>query len=296
MVPATMRLYAPAKINFFLHVLGKRADGYHDLETWMQKLDLYDVIDLELFSGEGIDFSCVDAAVPCDDSNLVVKAARAFLSKSKRSYGFGLRIRLEKQIPVAAGLGGGSSDAGTILRGLNAFFGVEFSPGELIDMARPLGADVPFFAVEHNAVLATGIGDIMYPVDSVSDCLFLLVNPDVFVSTSWVFENLSLTRTSKTSKLSCFQKCKEGSLSLQDLHNDLEQVTSARYPQIEDIKKSLRKAGASNVLMSGSGPTVFGVFPDNGRLLDTDIQRIVDMLRQEYGGKVYLSRANTDKR
>ena len=106
-------------------------------------------------------------------------------------------MRLEKQIPVAAGLGGGSSDAGTVLRGLNTIFGEEFSEPQLIAMARSLGADVPFFAVGHDAVIAEGIGDIMYPVDSLVDCSFVLVNPDIFVSTAWVFQNLTLTRTAE---------------------------------------------------------------------------------------------------
>ncbi len=284
---------APAKINLTLKVLGRRPDGYHDLETWMQKIDLYDVIALELLSGGGIEFSSDDAAIPKDQTNLAVRAARVFFQESKRVRGDGLRIALQKNIPVAAGLGGGSSDAGSVLRGLNTLVDHEFSDEQLIEMSRSLGADVPFFAVDHNAVFATGIGDIMYPVDSLGNCWFILVNPDFFVSTAWVFQNLTLTRELKNSKLSCFQKCKTASLSLLDMHNDLEQVTSVKHPEIEQIKGSLLTAGATHVLMSGSGPTVFGVFPDTKKLLNTDLQRIVGVLRQEYGKKVFLSRACT---
>jgi 4-diphosphocytidyl-2-C-methyl-D-erythritol kinase len=284
---------APAKINLFLSVLGRRPDGYHDLETWMQKLDLSDTIELELHSGNGIEFSCDDASIPKDETNLAVKAALAFFQASKKSKGHGVRIILQKNIPVAAGLGGGSSDAGTVLRGLNDFFDREFSERQLIELARPLGADVPFFVVDHDAVFATGIGDIMYPVDSVGNCSFVLVNPDFFVSTAWVFQNLTLTSLSKNSKLSCFQKHKAVSLSLQDMHNDLEQVTCVKHPEIDQIKRSLLAAGASHVLMSGSGPTVFGVFPDPERSFGSDLMRIVGGLRQEYGGKVFLSRACT---
>lgn len=289
----TLSIQAPAKINLFLSVLGRRPDGYHDLETWMQKIDLYDAIRLELHPGKGIEFFCDDESIPSDETNLAVKAAQAFFHASNKTRGYRLRIVLEKNIPVAAGLGGGSSDAGAVLRGLNNLFDQEFTERELIDLARPLGADVPFFALEHAAVFATGIGDIMFPVDSVSNCSFVLVNPDFFVSTAWVFQNLSLTSWSKNSKLSCFQKRKADSLSLQDMCNDLEQVTCEKYPEVEQIKKALLAAGASQVLMSGSGPTVFGVFPDAEKPVDSDLKRIVGEFRQEYGEKVFLSRACT---
>ena len=283
---------APAKVNLFLKVLGRRADGYHDLETWMQKIDLYDFLELELHSGDQIEFSTDDTSIPTDEANIAVKAAMVFFQASKKRKGTGVKINLRKKIPVAAGLGGGSSDAGAVLRGLNNLFDCEFSEKQLIELARQLGADVPFFVVDHDAVFAEGIGDIMYHVDSVRNCSFVIVNPDFFVSTAWVFQNLTLTSLSKNSKLSCFQKYKTESLSLQDLHNDLEKVTSAKYPEIEKIKSTLLAAGASNVLMSGSGPTVFGIFRDS-ETVASDLNRIVGELRQEYGEKVFLSRACT---
>ncbi len=284
---------APAKLNLLLKVLGRRTDGYHDLETWMQKIDLYDQIELELHPGNTVEFFSDDASIPADATNLAVRAAVAFLQASKKSKGYGVQIRLQKNIPVAAGLGGGSSDAGAVLRGLNTFFDREFSEKQLRELARPLGADVPFFAVDHDAVFATGIGDIMSPVESLGNCSFLVVNPDFFVSTAWVFQNLTLTSLSKTSKLSCFQKYKAVPLSLQEMHNDLEQVTIAKHPEIERMKRSLLAVGASQVLMSGSGPTVFGVFPDTEKPFGSDLQRIVGAFRQEYGDKVFLSRACT---
>lgn len=283
---------APAKVNLFLKVLGRRGDGYHDLETWMQKIDIYDVLELELHSGNQIVFSTDDTSLPTDETNLAVRAAIAFFQASKKKKTRGVKIKLRKKIPVAAGLGGGSSNAGAVLRGLNDLFDREFSEKQLIDLARPLGADVPFFVVEHDAVFASGIGDIMHQVDSVRNCSFVLVNPGFFVSTAWVFQNLTLTSLSKNSKLSCFQKHKAESTSLQDLHNDLEEVTSAKHPEIEKIKSSLLLAGASNVLMSGSGPTVFGIFQDN-ETVASDLNRIVGELRQEYGEKVFISRACT---
>ncbi len=144
----------------------------------MQKLRLYDTITLELLPDHrSVEFFCTDPNIPGNHTNLAVRAANAFLAASQKAGGYGLRMHLEKQIPVAAGLGGGSSDAGTVLRGLNAIFGEEFSETQLIAMARSLGADVPFFAVGYDAVIAKGVGDIMYPVDSIVDCTFILVNP-----------------------------------------------------------------------------------------------------------------------
>ena len=287
-------LYAPAKINLYLHVLGRRTDGYHDLETWMQKLQLYDTITLEIFhDARQVEFFCADPTVPHDTNNLAARAAEAFFAVSREGVGFGVKICLKKSIPVAAGLGGGSSDAGTVLRGLNVFFNHEFNEEELINIARPLGADVPFFAVDHDAVVARGIGDIFHPVPSVDHCSFILVNPDIFVSTAWVFQNLTLTSRMKNSKLSCFQKHKTVSLSPSEMQNDLERVTCAKHPEIERIKESLLAAGAWKALMSGSGPTVFGIFPDSLLLNNLDFERIVGGLRQEYGEKVYLLRACT---
>ncbi len=287
-------MYAPAKINLFLHVLNRRSDGYHDLETWMQKLQLFDTITLEILpEDKKVELLCRDRNVPVDANNLAARAASAFWAVSLKGAGYGVRIKLEKKIPVAAGLGGGSSDAGTVLHGLNAIFDQEFNEEELIEIARPLGADVPFFATGHDAVVARGVGDIMSPVYPLDACSFILVNPDIFVSTAWVFQSLTLTRPSKNSKLSCFQKLESVSMALSEMHNDLEQVTCAKYPEIERIKSSLLAAGASRALMSGSGPTVFGIFPDSDVSNRSNLERIVDGLRQEYCERVYLLRACT---
>ena len=286
-----IRLYAPAKINLFLRVLGRRPDGYHDLETWMQKLDLYDTIILETGGRGGIEFSCDDSDLPAGEDNLAVKAAAAFFSALGLKEVPGLKISLEKKIPVAAGLGGGSSDAGTVLKGLNKLFDQPLTDKELVQLARPLGADVPFFTVEHEAVIAYGVGDIMYPCDSLKEYTFVLVNPGFFVSTHWVFENLSLTRTGKKYKLSCFQKRKADSLSLDEMCNDLEGVTSARYSEIEDMKRLLLESGASGVLMSGSGPTVFGVFPDTEKPDSLNFSSVRAELCRKFGDRVFVARA-----
>jgi 4-diphosphocytidyl-2-C-methyl-D-erythritol kinase len=284
-------LQAPAKINLFLHVLDRRPDGYHDLETWMQKIDLFDIIVLEVGRGCSIDFTCSNSEIPGGEDNLAVKAAMAFCSSLGLPQVPGIRISLEKKIPVAAGLGGGSSDAGAVLRGLNQLFDWPFTDRKLIHIGRSLGADVPFFSVGHDAVIASGIGDRMYPVTPLNDCTFILVNPGFFVSTRWVFENLSLTRTGKKYNLSCFRKRQGDSLSLAEMHNDLEESTGARYPEIEDMKRLLSELGASGVLMSGSGPTVFGVFPDSGKPGRFCFDTIRNGLRRQFGNGVFVARA-----
>lgn len=286
-------LFAPAKINLFLHVLGKRDDGYHDLSTWMQKIDLTDTVELNLLGKRSIEFTCDDESLPAGSDNLAVRAAEIFLEKSTILKNRGVKIRLLKKIPVAAGLGGGSSDAGAVLRGLNQLSDFEFTREALVAMARSLGADVPFFAIEDNAVIATGIGDEMYGVDSLRNYTFILVNPGFSVSTKWVFENLSLTSGVKNSKIPRFQKRNKACPSLQELHNDLETVTSVAHPEIEDIKECLLAQGASQVLMSGSGPTVFGIFADTRESIGSDFQDIAGVLRGQYGSKVYISRVFT---
>ena len=280
-----LQIEAPAKLNLFLHVLGKREDGYHELYTWMQKISLCDSLELELRRSGAVEFSC-DTKELTDDSNLAVRAAKLFLQQSVRLKGCGLKLHLEKRIPVAAGLGGGSSDAGTVLQVLNECAEGEFSEKEMIAMAKTLGADVPFFAIPAPAVLAEGIGEIMQPVESLMNYYFLLVNPGFFVSTAEIFRNLVLTRKKKNSKLPRLQ---QRNFTLDDMHNDLEEITCKLYPQVEKVKQSLQDVGAERVLMSGSGPTVFGVFEK--KVFDNlDKQHILEQLSREYGEKVFWSK------
>lgn len=286
----SLSLKAPAKINLTLRVLGQRADGYHELETWMQKIDLCDEIVLQLREVKGISLRCTDSTLPADNTNLAWRAAEAFYAASSRGLGGGVDILLVKRIPAAAGLGGGSSDAGAVLRGLNALFAGEFSGMELQKMALSLGADVPFFATELDAVLATGVGEDMRPVPSFSSCSFLLVNPGFPVSTRWVFENFALTRGLKKSRLpGSFSKSAD-CLSLSAMMNDLESVTIARYPELAKIKETLLESGADRALMSGSGPTVFGIFLDSSKN-QAELSGIAENLRRKYGERVFVTRS-----
>jgi 4-diphosphocytidyl-2-C-methyl-D-erythritol kinase len=285
----TLYLQAPAKINLILRVLSKRDDGYHELETWMQKISLCDTITAEILDLPGITLTCHSSDVPVDETNLVWRAADTFFKRSKNAKNKGISIDLQKNIPVSAGLGGGSSDAGTLLKGLNDYFAKEFSTAELIDMGKTLGADVPFFVVQERSVLATGIGEKMLPVDPLAKSTLILVNPGIRVSTASIFEKFALTRVDKNSTLTGFRKIHPEDLTLSALENDLEKVTIELFPVIEEVKVKLKSAGADAVLMSGSGPTVFGVFAWSPTHRNESIENTVADLRQKYGDKVYIA-------
>jgi 4-diphosphocytidyl-2-C-methyl-D-erythritol kinase len=284
---STLTLKAPAKINLFLKILSRRSDGYHEIESLMQKIELFDFMDLSRRE-EGISLSCPGTALPEGRGNLVYRAAEAFFSAT--GIRAGVRIVLKKNIPIAAGLGGGSSDAATVVIGLNKFFNAQLGLKQLRDIARPLGADVPFFVQDCSAGLATGIGDCIQQVEPVQIKSIVLVNPGIEVSTKWVYENFPLTSNSNPYILARGRKVSENFYAeapglFEEIGNDLETVTINRYPGIGDIKKKLKKAGATTSLMSGSGPTVFGLFR-----YEEDAQRIFVKLSEEYGKDVFLAR------
>jgi len=282
-----LNVQAPAKVNLTLRVLAKRPDGYHELDGVMQKLDLFDTLHIQKLQQPGISLRCPDSDLPEDKSNLVYKAAAVFLQAAGLEGRYGVSLVLEKRIPVAAGLGGGSSDAGAVLTALNAFFDSPLPEKKLLELAKALGADVPFFVFSEAAARARGVGEKMEAVASLSHCSVLLVNPGFSVSTAWVFENFRLTRTDKVSSL--FGSRENGVLNgvASDLFNDLESVTIDRYPEIESIKKCMLESGAAGALMSGSGPTVFGVFPDDS---DGNVQECAKLLRESYGDGVFVTR------
>lgn len=265
---------APAKINLFLRVTGRRADGYHTLQTRMQKVGLFDLLEVQR-GGEGVRLHCVGADLPENADNLVHRAASLFLEtvaqRRGRTLG-GVKISLTKNIPIAAGLGGGSSDAAAALKALNFLFEAGLTAGELAAMGLELGADVPFFLADTPAALAVGIGEILTPVAPLSGCFVLLVNPGFSVSTRWVYQTFALTKEEKTTIFKNFresadpagQPCLSATVEglPAALENDLETVTITRYPEIGRIKEELLAHGAVAALMSGSGPTVFALFSD----------------------------------
>ena len=268
-----MRLEAPAKVNYRLDVLRKRPDGYHELRMVMQRIDLCDLIDISLTHDPGIRVSCGRAGVPDGAANIAWRAADLLLQLSGKSAG--IDIRITKRIPVAAGMGGGSSDAASVLMGVNELLGLGLDDRRLMEIGVKLGADVPFFIFRKTA-LAEGIGEVLSPVEPVPTAWLALINPNIHVSTAWVYQNLELTYAHDHDTIPRLYETVADVCAI--LSNDLESVTISRYPVIADIKEQLRAAGACGVLMSGSGPTVFGVFEDQ-----SSAQRAIAELRRNPG-------------
>lgn len=255
----SLRLLSPAKVNLRLEVLYKRDDGYHELRTIMQRIDLCDELEISL-GKRNLDVSSEGEEIPRGIENIVYRAAKNILDKFKID--IGIRIFIRKRIPVASGLGGGSSNAAVTLMGLNRFLELGLTKEELMGMGARLGADVPFFILEKPA-LATGIGDKLNEIELPSPMWMVLVSPKVKVSTTWAYKNLDTGLTKKENNISILPLPPMSDISdvVDFLHNDLETVTIKRYPKIQEIKDELVDKGSIGALMSGSGPTVFGIFP-----------------------------------
>ena len=254
---AFMNVVSPAKINLFLHVTGRRPDGYHTIRSLMCCVSLYDTLTFD-FDAPKVRVSCNHPDVPDDERNIAYKAARCFLDALHQAGG--AAIVIEKHIPVAAGLGGGSSNAATVFLTMNARWGNPFSLEQLARMGLTLGADVPFFIYQKPA-LASGIGEQFDFLDNLTPWGVVLVYPNIRVSTAAVYKSLNLGLTN------CEQKHKYFPLNMgfnPQFHmcNDLEAVTMLWHPEIAQIKEQLLRHGAMGALMSGSGPAVFGIFSD----------------------------------
>lgn len=254
--PTMTKTYlAPAKINLCLNVLGKRADGYHDLAMLMQRISLYDRITFRLTTDPGVKVRCTGVSLNPEQDNIAALAAQSLLAFVGLSTG--VDIDIDKQIPVAAGLGGGSSDAATVLMALNEMLDLKLSSQVLQDLGVKLGADVPFFIYGHPA-WATGIGDELQRVEKLPPIWYVLVNPGIAVSTAWAYGNLRLTSRQDDLKIPRFSSTVDSVTAV--LHNDLEEVTVSHHLEIGEVKRRLVALGAEGALMSGSGSTVFGVF------------------------------------
>ena len=252
----SVRIGTPAKINLWLEIIGKRDDGYHEVSSLMLPVAVYDYLQVKR-SPEGLSLICEHPEVPKDASNLACRAAQVYLQTA--GYESGIHIQLDKNIPVGAGLGGGSADAAAVLLAMNQLFERRFSMMQLSQMAHMLGADVPFFLTNRPA-LATGIGEKIDHVGGVPEYPLVLVKPPLTVSTSWVYQRLKLTRGVSRIKISTFLA---HPWQLHDfMENDLESVTLNEYPLLIKIKQWMMAQGAVGALMSGSGPTVFGIFTE----------------------------------
>jgi 4-diphosphocytidyl-2-C-methyl-D-erythritol kinase len=250
-------LRASAKVNLTLEVLGKRPDGYHEIVTVMQAVDLFDRLTLEL--APTLSLESDDPALPTDERNLVVRAGRLLQRASGAEAG--ARIRLQKRIPVAAGLGGGSSDAAATLWALNRLWGLRWSRARLAEVAVGLGMDVPFFLTGGPA-LATGRGERLERLPAAGGYALVLVNPRVGLSTQEVYGRVPAGwrgDASGTRRLVEALKARSAARVAEALTNDLEGLVAPSLPVVNRMKAALLAAGALGAAMSGSGPTVFGM-------------------------------------
>jgi 4-diphosphocytidyl-2-C-methyl-D-erythritol kinase len=251
-------LRSPAKINLFLEVLKKREDGYHQICSLMQAVDLCDELILERRK-QDVAISCDHPGCPADETNLAFRAASLLLQKEKEKRGVSIHIR--KKIPIAAGLGGGSSNAAAALKGVRQLLELHVTDGRLHQLAARVGSDVPFFLSPGQA-LVEGRGEEIRPIRVYGGYWLVLVCPAIEVPTRWAYQNLRISLTKRSREVN-FENLRDASgffAALPHFENDLEEVVSKRYPITRRIKDNLEHSGAVKSSMSGSGPTVYGVF------------------------------------
>jgi 4-diphosphocytidyl-2-C-methyl-D-erythritol kinase len=275
---------APAKINLTLDVLSKRPDGYHEVEMVMTTVDLADRVDVTLLDNGEITLECSASFVPDDIRNHAYKAA--VLLQERYQVKKGVRIYIDKQIPVAAGLAGGSSDAAATLRGLNQLWDLGLTLDQLAELGAEIGSDVPF-CVYGGTALARGRGERITHLPAPAPCWVILAKPPIGVSTADVYGNLrvqEITAHPPTEQMLKAIREQDFSLMCRSLGNVLEEVTLDMYPQVRQIKELMAASGADGVLMSGSGPTVFGIVQKEAK-----VHRIYNALRG-FVKDVYVAR------
>ena len=261
-----MRLRALAKINLGLDILGKREDGYHEVRMIMQTIQMYDVLEIYRKKTPGISLTTNLPFVPSDERNLVYKAAKLLMDEFHVEEG--ISMRLDKSIPVAAGMAGGSSDAAAAFVGVNRLFALGLSERELMERAVKVGADVPY-CIMRGTALAEGIGEKLTWIPQVPKCFVLIGKPGVNVSTKMAYENLHLDEIREHPDIDgMIRDIKEGDLysMVSRMGNVFEPGIIAKYPVIQEIKDLMEKNGALKAMMSGSGPTVFGIFDDADKM------------------------------
>ena len=255
-----MRLQAFAKINLGLDVLGKREDGYHEVRMIMQTIRMYDQLDMRKSVEPGIHLTTNKKYIPVDENNLVWRAAKLMMDTCGIIEG--VSIHLHKVIPVAAGMAGGSSDAAATLVGMNRLFHCGLSKEKLMELGVQIGADVPYCVLRGTA-LAEGIGEKLTVLPPMPDCWILIGKPGISVSTKYVYTTLDLNTDTVHPDIDGMKKALEdGNLYgiTERMGNVLQDVTIPAYPEVERIKEQMKTLGAVNAMMSGSGPTVFGIF------------------------------------
>ena len=287
----TLQLKALAKINLGLDVLGKRDNGYHDVRMVMQTIYLYDNVTLTRTKEAGIQVETNLSYLPVDQNNIAYKAAKLLMDEFDIQEG--VHIKLDKRIPVAAGMAGGSSNAAAVLVGMNRLFHLGLKQKDLMERGVSLGADVPY-CVMRGTALAEGIGEELSPLDPMPKCYILVAKPGISVSTKLVYEALDTKEIVEHPDIDGVI----AGLKKQDVRqvaaamgNVLEGVTIEKYPVIETIKDAMKEAGALNAMMSGSGPTVFGIFEDRN-VAKAAQQKLREMscVKQAYLANVHNTR------
>ena len=263
----TLHCKSLCKVNLLLNILGKRADGFHELETVMQPVALHDELEFTRTTG-GVQLTCSDPSLPVDSSNLAHRASEAFLQAANIKEG--VSIHLEKRIPIAAGLGGGSGNAAQTLLGLNELFGHPLSPEKLQELAASLGSDVPFF-LQNQPALATGRGEKITPLASfpaLQGVFILLIYPGFGISTGWAYQQLAKYpealngRPDRAQKLIALLQTTGLAAAGAEFYNSLEAPALNKYPLLALVQEFLRASGAAATLMSGSGSTTFALAGD----------------------------------
>lgn len=285
-------LKALAKINLGLDVVRRREDGYHEVRMIMQTIHLYDKLDIKKTTDEGIVITSNLSYVPTNENNLVYKAGKLLMDEFDIKEG--VSVHLQKRIPVAAGMAGGSSDAAAMLYGMNQIFDLGLSRKDLMERGVKIGADVPYCLMRGTA-LAEGIGEKLTSLPPMVKCPVLIAKPAISVSTKFVYENLKLNEETIHPDIDQLVKDIEN----KDLHaiaghmgNVLESVTIPEYPIIAQIKDQMMKSGAINSMMSGSGPTVFGLFEDE----ETARRAYDDMVKSGLAKQIYVTNIYNNRR
>lgn len=278
-----MLVKAYGKINISLDIVGKREDGYHLLKMIMQNVDLYDSMSFEKCS-KGINITCNKPYIPTDERNLVYKAAKLFMDTYDIKEG--INIYLKKNIPVAAGMAGGSADAAAVFKALTEVFKIDADDNELMNLGVKIGADVPY-CIMGGTALCEGIGEVITPLAPFKNHILVLVKPNFGVSTKEVYKNLDINKIFKHPDTEALIKAMEEE-RLADVCNNmknlLENVTLRKYPVLKRIKEDMIKMGAMGSMMSGSGPTIFAFFDDMLKA-----QRCYDKFKTQYK-EVYITR------
>lgn len=286
-----LELKALGKINLGLDVIGRRDNGYHDVRMVMQTLYLYDNVVLEKKNEPGIEIESNLFFLPKDDNNIAYKAAKLLIDEFQIQGG--IKITLDKHIPVAAGMAGGSSNAAAVLYGMNRMFGLGLSQEELMERGVVLGADVPY-CIMRGTVLAEGIGEVLTPLAPMPKCQILIAKPPISVSTKLVYEKLDSKEIEQHPDIDgIIAGLEAGDLSAvaSSMGNVLEKVTVEEYPVIAQIKECMLRGGALGAMMSGSGPTVFGIFKDRRTVKQaSELVKEQGLARQVYIANVHNAR------